>query len=86
VRDFCDEILAFVGAESLTDEEFDSIESTSQTLTALLFDELYEILTARESITDTKTRLYQYFLAAGVDLSEPQSGKSNILLGAGLEN
>jgi hypothetical protein len=86
VRDFCDEILAFIGSESLTDEEFDSIESTSQTLTQQLFQELYAILILRESITDTKMRLYQYFVAGGVDLSEPQSGKSNILLGAGLED
>jgi hypothetical protein len=86
VRDFCDEILSFIGAESLTNEEFETIESSSLTLTLELYNELKAILMSRDAVSGTHNRLYFYFMAAGVQVSAPDLASSNIFIGAGLAN
>ena len=84
MRDFLDAILAFIGTTSLTDDEFDAIQVDEQVLSFDLYNELGSVLNARESVSNTLTRLTHYFLAAGVEVSEPSAAKSNIFIGDSL--
>lgn len=84
MRDFCDEILHFIGAESLTDEEWETVESTFPTLTIELYNELKAILLSRDAVSSFHQRLFFYFKAAGLNVTEPGLGSSNVFMGAGL--
>lgn len=87
MRSFLDAILAFINAESLTDEEFEGIELTEQVYTKDTYLALREVLEARESVSDQVKRLKLYFVAKGVDVSSTPAvptPKSNIYIGSGL--
>lgn len=87
MRTFLDAILAFINAESLTDEEFESIELTEQVYTKEVYLALRTILEARELVSDQVKRLKLYFIAKGVDVSSTPTvptAKSNIFIGSGL--
>lgn len=89
MRDFLDDILAFIDAESLTDEEFSALslegspEPSKEAYTAL-----HAVLETRESVSDATKRLRYYFLAAGTDVGDAEAPattpKSNILIGTKL--
>ena len=86
MRAFLNAILAFIGAESLTDEEFDSVESSSQTYDQASYDDLAAILEAREAVSTMQERLLNYYNARGAEISENDSGKSNIYAGSAIED
>lgn len=87
MREFLDGILAFIGATSLTDEEFDLITLDVQEYSPAVYNELRMILEMREGITDQVTRLRGYFIAKGNDMDtegNPNTPKGNIFLGSKL--
>lgn len=92
MRDFLDDILGFIGSDTLTDEEFEGIvlpdppAYSSETYAAL-----HSALEARESVSDATTRLRHYFLARGLSVGDPNNAgagastpKSKILIGVKL--
>lgn len=89
MRGFLDSILAFIGAESLTDEEFafDEIQALSEPeYTQEVYDALKLVLNTRESVSSTMQRLGDYFEAAGLDVDFSDSApSSNIFVGGVLE-
>jgi hypothetical protein len=85
MRDFLNGILAFIGAASLTDEEWEGIDLTIQALNVETFEVLLSVLDARESISSTRERLKKYFEAAGVEVILTTTAKSNIYMGDILE-
>lgn len=88
MRDFLNSILDFIESESLTDEEFETIEAIDPALTEDYTKEVYlalrEVLEARENVSNQVKRLKLYFIAKGVDVSSTPSvptPKSNIYIG-----
>lgn len=88
MRDFLDSILEFIGCESLTDEEFQTISLTEPpAYTSEAYDALKTVLQARENVSDQVKRLKFYFIAKGVDLSGTSPVKkpvSHIFIGSEL--
>ena len=74
-------ILNFIGAASLTDEEFDglTIESTEDDVAT--YEALNAVLVSRESVSSLTDKLTYYFLAKGAEIPTIDNGKSNILVG-----
>jgi hypothetical protein len=90
LRDFLDAILAFIGSESLSDEEFEGIDLPSPpAYTTATYLALKDVINNREGVSGQAKRLKLYFIAKGVDL-EAAAGtpsippKSNILVGGAL--
>lgn len=84
MRDFLDAILAFIGAESMTDDEYATITSTLPLYDQESYDDLSRILVSRESVSVYHDRLLGYYEARGVDIDPAETGKSNIFLGSTL--
>lgn len=87
MRDFLNAILSFIQSETLTDDEFDSIETTTPNYSKVTYLALKGVIDARESISGQGKRLKLYFIARGVDVSDSGSvppAKSNILIGCAL--
>lgn len=85
MRDFLDAILAFIMAESMTDDEFATIESELPLYDQGTYDDLARILESREAVSVLHDRLVAYYKAKGVDITPTDTGKSDIFLGAVLE-
>lgn len=85
MRDFLNGILTFIGASSLTDEEFETATSELPLYDQSTYDDLSSILKSREMVSTYLDRLNAYYKAKGVSISEANNGKSNILLGGKLE-
>lgn len=85
MRDFLNAILSFIGAESLTDEEFDSLTIDSASYNVATYEALSAVLVSRETISNLQDRLYAYFTARGVVTTQVSTGKSNIFVGSVLE-
>jgi len=81
MRDFLDAILAFIVAESMTDEEFDTIVSTIPIYDQATYDDLAGILETREAVSTVQDRLVAYYKARGVEVTAADTGKSNIYIG-----
>jgi len=88
MREFLNNILNFIGSESLTDEEFDSIETDVPNYSKVTYLALKGVVDARESVSGQGKRLKLYFIARGVDVSDANNpvppAKSNILIGVAL--
>jgi hypothetical protein len=87
MREFLNNILNFIGSESLTDEEFDSIETEIPNYSKVTYLALKDVIDARESVSGQGKRLKLYFIARGVDVSDAGAvppAKSNILIGVAL--
>lgn len=84
VRDTLDGILQFIGAESLTDVEYGSLDQNHLSSDLEKYNALLGVLDSRESVSSEPERLRYYYLARGVPVPVPQTGKSNILLGGAL--
>jgi hypothetical protein len=86
MRAFLDAVLSFIGATSLTDEEFayceEQIEDTSDNVAN--YNTLLGVLDLRESVSSMKKRLEYYYLAKGVAVEESSNAKSNIFIGGEL--
>lgn len=85
MRDFINAIFDFIVTASISDEEFETVESSTQVYSEELYTELLAVIDSRELVSSTRDRLRYYFLAAGVAVTESSPGKSNIYAGAVLE-
>lgn len=74
----------FIGAATLTDPEFESITLIGMNYDAASYSALLGVLDSREVVSSTRTRLTNYYLARGVQVTEPSAGTSNIFIGAPL--
>lgn len=88
MRNWLNSIFQFIGATSLTDEEYDGINFVG--LEALVYnqaayDQLTNVLSSRELVSNMQDRLTALFQAKGVSITPAKTGKSNILLGGKLE-
>lgn len=84
MRDFLNSILDFIGAPSLTDDEFATVESQFMIYDQGTYDDLSRILAGRELVTGMQERLTAFYKAKGVELTPAKTGRSNIFLGAAL--
>lgn len=88
MREFLDDILEFIGSESLTDEEFATIDSElSDEYSKEVYLALRAVLEERENVSDKVTRLGHFFAAKGLVESEIESTPtptSNIFIGGAL--
>ncbi len=87
MREFLDDILDFIGSESLTDDEFDALEIDAQEYSKATYDALLAILQARENVSEQTQKLELYFTARGVDhsaASDPKIAQSEIFIGSEL--
>jgi hypothetical protein len=84
LRDFLDAILAFIGATSLTDGEYSSIDQTAMAVSnynLYCYIQLSNVLISREAISTTTDRLRWFFMSKGVAVPVADKGKSNIYIG-----
>lgn len=90
-------ILTFIGAESLTDDEYDAIEGDISSISnhEEVYTGLGQVLDGRESVSNMADRLTYYYLAKGISFSVNQApgfpntalaGKSNIYVGGVIED
>lgn len=82
MRDFLDEILAFIVATSLTDDEFSTVVSTLMIYDQASYDDLSRILAMRGSASTYQDRLTAFYKAKGVVFEVKTNASSNIFLGA----
>lgn len=88
MRVFLNEILAFIGSESLTDEEFDAIPDTLvQGYNEYVYQALRSILQEREGVSSQLAKLKGFFTAKGVSTSATpvKDPISQIFVGAPLQ-
>lgn len=85
-RYFVNDILRFIDAETLTDVEFGTIESTNKEYTQQLYNELFAILQSRGDLSDQEARLGMYFKSKGISISEATESYTNILVGGSVED
>lgn len=84
MRDFLNAILAFIGAPSLTDDEYTSIDQTGlavSTYNVQCYNALSGVLVSRETVSTITDRLYYFFLSKGVAVTPVAKGKTNIYVG-----
>ena len=82
MRNFFDAILAFIIAESLTDNEFATTVATTPTYDQASYDDLARVLTSRSAVSTVQARLVACYKAQGVDVTAASTANSNIFLGA----
>lgn len=82
MRDFLDAILSFIGAASLTNDEFNSLDLSVQEYSVEVYEALHAILTAREQVSNLRDKLKYYFLAKGVNVTDATAATSKLFLGA----
>jgi hypothetical protein len=82
LREFLNAILSFIGTTSLTDNEFDALPIDSAAYNSATYEALAGVLQSRESVSTIKDKLYFYFKARGVEVTEVSTGRSNIFLGS----
>lgn len=88
MRNWLDAILVFIGTATLTDLEFDAIDTDLLTLNVYnqaSYDALAAVLTGRGSVGNMQDRLTAVFKAKGFDVAALDTASSNIYLGSVLE-
>lgn len=84
MREWLNGILAFIGATSLTDEEYDSIDLAGMSVNVYnqeAYNQLSSILISRESISTLHDNLIALFKIRGLEVVPAKVGKSTIYLG-----
>jgi hypothetical protein len=81
IREFVDAILAFIGASSVTDSEFELITEEDEVYSPELYAQMLAVLDTRELVSNTRDRLTYYFQAANATINETDAGVSKIFLG-----
>lgn len=84
-RTYYDRIFTLIGAETLTDDEWETLTVTGRDLSIEHFNEFKAILEGRESASNVVEKLQSYFLAAGVEVSYTPQAQTNIYLGGDLD-
>lgn len=86
MREWLNAILAFIGATSLTDIEYSSMNLLNVSINVYnqaAYDELAKVLAGRELVSDMQNRLIGFFRAKGLDTVQPLDvAKSEIFIGA----
>ena len=82
MRDYLNGVLSFIGAESLTNDEFSSITLENISDLVANYNALLVILQDREVVSDMTSRLEHYYLAKGAAVSTPNNARSNIFVGS----
>lgn len=86
MREWLNAILAFIGATSLTDVEYSSMNLLNVSINVYnqaAYDELAKVLAGRELVSDMQNRLIGFFRAKGLDTVQPLDvAKSEIFIGA----
>jgi hypothetical protein len=86
MREYLNGILEFIGAESLTDEEFSSITLDDQDNPYDVYEVLFDLLESREAVSDMIVRLQSYYTAQGIQVGEAShTPTSDIFVGSPLE-
>jgi hypothetical protein len=88
-RSVTNAILRFIGQETLTDAEWATLDITTATPAADVYEELAGLLDARGATDATLERLRLYFEAKGVVIgSEPEreAGSTHIIIGSDLDD
>jgi len=88
MREWLNGILTFIGASSLTDVEYNSINFLNLEVLVYnqpAYDELSKVLAGREAVSTMQARLAGLFQAKGLDVAVANTGKSNIYMGDVLE-
>ena len=86
MRDFLNAILGFIGTTALTDAEFATIEAVAPVYDVNLYAELMSVLISREAVSSVRDRLRHFFMARAINVGEIQAGRSNIFVGAVLDD
>lgn len=85
MRSWLNAILGFIGATSLTDEEYDSINFLNletNVYNQAAYEQLALILKERESVSTMQERLVGFFQAKGLtSVAKIDTAQSNILVG-----
>jgi len=87
MRVWLNAILAFIGTASLTDLEFNAIDTdvlTLNTYNTAVYSALSAVITSRGDAGNMQTRLVSFFKAKGLEVSA-DIAVSNIYLGSVLE-
>lgn len=85
LRDFLDNILAFIDSESLTDDEFDAVENVAlEDYSLVTYNALKGLLEDRESVSTQVEKLTYFFKAKGLDVDDSATALSNIFIGGAL--
>jgi len=90
LREFLDEILDFIGSETLSDMEFDDLGGDDSTLpetyTLDVYTALKGVVEDREGVSGQGRKLKAYFQARGLDIDPGlvPTPNSNILIGKAL--
>lgn len=84
LRDFLNAIVAFIDAESLTDEEYATVTTVVVDYDQASYDDLSRVLTSRDAVSSVHDKLAAYYAARGVEIVEADIGRSNIFIGAEL--
>lgn len=86
MREYLNGILEFIGAESLTDEEFSSITLDNHDNPSEVYEVLFDLLESREAVSDMILRLQSYYTAQGISVSSSShTPTSDIFVGSPLE-
>ncbi len=88
LRTFLNDVLAFIGSESMTDDEYDALPvGLAQEYTKTTYEALRGVIVTRESVSTQAPKLKRYFEAKGVDLSTTPARipSSQILVGGILD-
>lgn len=81
IRTLSNQLLAFVGAVSLTDAEF-TFGNLDPQYSVELYAALLAVLDGREAVSSTRDRLRYFFLARGIEVGELPSPNTNIFIGS----
>lgn len=84
MRDILNAILAFIGSESLTDDEYGEISGGDLSTDEKRYAALDTVLVSREAVSGIRDRLKYYFMAKGVSVGEVDTSASNIFVGSGI--
>lgn len=86
LRTFLNNILAWIGTSSLTDEEYESIELEAAAWDQATYDVLSAVLVARDQVSSMQDRLLKTFQSRGVEITGAASpnASTNILIGDAL--
>ncbi len=87
-REFLDDIFDFIGSETLTDEEYDTISLEAELeYDKPTYEALRSVLEGRENVSGQVKKLKAYFCARGADLAGDTvipTPNSNIFIGSDL--
>lgn len=86
MRTFLNNILAFIGSSSLTDNEFATITITEQNYSLATYNALKAVLESRESVSNQLWKLKSYFKIKGAPVGGEPAVRptTNIFIGANL--